>query len=84
MPFSSDQNPPINWGYPRTWEGFMHAITRGQYERVTLAAVFSSKFLSQLSSYLMDLRSQFYGPIAVIAVIPLFLFHKLIKKILIG
>ena len=49
MPFSSDQNPPINWGYPRTWEGFMHAITRGQYERVTLAAVFSSKFLTQLS-----------------------------------
>ena len=27
MPFSSDQNPPINWGYPRTWEGFMHAVT---------------------------------------------------------
>ena len=44
----------------------MHAITRGQYEKVTLAAVFTSKFLSQLSSYLMDLRSQFYGPIAVL------------------
>ena len=80
MPFSSDQNPPINWGYPRTWEGFMHAITRGQYERVTLAAVFSSKFLSQLSSYLMDLRSQFYGPIAVIAVIPLFFISQVNKK----
>ena len=44
----------------------MHAITRGQYERVTLAAVFSSKFLTQLSSYLMDLRSQFYGPIKLL------------------
>ena len=80
MPFSSDQNPPINWGYPRTWEGFMHAITRGQYERVTLAAVFSSKFLTQLSSYLMDLRSQFYGPIALLAIIPFFFLSFINKK----
>ena len=33
MPIVSDlRNPPMNWGYPRTWEGFKHAITRGQYE----------------------------------------------------
>lgn len=24
-------NPPVNWGYPRTVEGFFHAISRGQY-----------------------------------------------------
>jgi thioredoxin-like negative regulator of GroEL len=35
MPFSSEQNPPMNWGYPRTTEGFMHAISRGQYERIS-------------------------------------------------
>jgi len=35
MPFSSEQNPPINWGYPRTMEGFKHAITRGQYEKIS-------------------------------------------------
>ena len=80
MPFSSDQNPPINWGYPRTWEGFMHAITRGQYERVTIAAVFSSQFLEQINSYLMDLRSQFYGPIASIAIIPFFYLYRIGKK----
>jgi tetratricopeptide (TPR) repeat protein len=71
MPFSSDQNPPINWGYPRTWEGFMHAITRGQYERVTLAAVFTPRFLEQIGTYLFDLRSQFYAPIALLATLPL-------------
>ena len=80
MPFSSDQNPPINWGYPRTWEGFMHAITRGQYERVTIAAVFSTRFLEQISSYLMDLRSQFYGPIAVIAIIPFLYFYRISRN----
>ena len=70
MPFASDQNPPINWGYPRTWEGFMHAITRGQYERVTLASVFSPLFIEQIGAYLHDLRSQFFGPVALLAVIP--------------
>jgi hypothetical protein len=67
MPISSDQNPPINWGYPRTWQGFMHAITRGQYEQVKLAHVFSARFLQQVGTYLTDLRSQFYGPIALLA-----------------
>ncbi len=80
MPFSSDQNPPINWGYPRTWQGFMHAITRGQYERVKLAHVFTPRFLQQVGTYLMDLRSQFYGPIAALAVIPIFFCWKVGKR----
>jgi hypothetical protein len=33
MPLASMTNPPMNWGYPRTWDGFIHAFTRGQYER---------------------------------------------------
>jgi hypothetical protein len=80
MPFSSDQNPPINWGYPRTWQGFMHAITRGQYERVKLASVFTPRFLQQIGTYLMDLRSQFYGPIALLSVIPFFFCWKVGKR----
>lgn len=35
MPVSSDQNPPMNWGYPRTVEGFFHAVGRGQYEKIS-------------------------------------------------
>jgi len=80
MPISSDQNPPINWGYPRTWQGFMHAITRGQYERVKLAHVFTPRFLQQVGTYLMDLRSQFYGPIALLAAVPFFFCWKVGKK----
>jgi len=33
LPITSMTNPPTNWGYPRTVEGFFHLITRGQYER---------------------------------------------------
>ena len=80
MPFSSDQNPPINWGYPRTWEGFMHAITRGQYEKVVLADVFSKTFLLQIGAYLHDLRSQFFGPIALLALIPFIFIYRAGRK----
>jgi hypothetical protein len=34
LPVASDQNPPMNWGYPRTPEGFWHAFSRGQYEKI--------------------------------------------------
>jgi hypothetical protein len=27
-------NPPMNWGYARTVEGFFHAVSRGQYDKV--------------------------------------------------
>lgn len=37
MPIVSElRNPPMNWGYPRTWEGFKHAIMRGQYEAINI------------------------------------------------
>jgi hypothetical protein len=26
-------DPPMQWGYPRTVEGFFHALSRGQYEK---------------------------------------------------
>jgi len=34
VPIASMTNPPINWSYPRTVEGFSHNLTRGQYEKV--------------------------------------------------
>jgi len=37
MPFASEQNPPMNWGYPRTLTGFKHAVGRGQYEKISLS-----------------------------------------------
>jgi hypothetical protein len=29
LPIASMTTPPANWGYPRTVEGFWHAVTRG-------------------------------------------------------
>lgn len=80
MPFASEQNPPMNWGYPRTLEGFKHAITRGQYERITPAHIFSKRFLMQVWSYLNDLREQFSTPILLLAPIPFLFFFKLDRR----
>lgn len=80
MPFSSEQNPPINWGYPRTPEGFKHAITRGQYEKITPSDIFTPKFLAQMASYLRDLRQQFTLPIALLGLIPFVFFGKIDRK----
>ena len=44
MPIASMTNPPMNWGYPRTPQGFKHAITRGQYDRIA-ASNFQRMFI---------------------------------------
>jgi cytochrome c-type biogenesis protein CcmH/NrfG len=70
MPIASDFNPPMNWGYPRTWEGFKHAITRGQYEKIVPTDIFSRTFINQLGDYFSDLRMQFTMPIALLGFLP--------------
>lgn len=71
MPLASDFNPPMNWGYPRTYEGFKHAISRGQYEKISPTAFFSWDYVRQMGDYLSDLRAQFTLPIAILGFIPL-------------
>ncbi|MBR4170294.1 MAG: DUF2723 domain-containing protein [Kiritimatiellae bacterium] len=71
MPIVSDlRNPPMNWGYPRTWEGFKHAITRGQYEKIKPSDIFNSNLLKQLGFYFTDLRVQFTLICAVLGFLP--------------
>lgn len=53
MPLAGMSNPPLNWGYPRTVTGFIHAFTRGQYERIH-PTTDSSTFLKQIDYTLID------------------------------
>ena len=76
MPIVSDlRNPPMNWGYPRTWEGFKHAIMRGQYEAIgvpsfpSIGAFFSFMGL-QMKHYLGDVLLQFTDLLVLFAVVP--------------
>ncbi len=81
MPIVSDlRNPPMNWGYPRTWEGFKHAITRGQYEKIIPAHIFSMRFISQMGTYVADLTLNYRLPMALIGFLPFATWHVRTKK----
>ncbi len=76
MPVVSDlRNPPMNWGFPRTWDGFKHAITRGQYEAITLPGFksfggFWSFIKGQMGHYFADVKMQFSDFIVFFALLP--------------
>ena len=85
MPIVSDlRNPPMNWGYPRTWEGFKHAIMRGQYEQIKMPSLFNKAgfelFLKQLGFYFQDLRLQFTLVAAALALVPFSLWKLIVKR----
>ena len=77
MPVVSDlRNPPMNWGYPRTWEGFKHAIMRGQYEAIG----FQMPDWGQIKSYFEDVRVQFTDLLIPFALVPFAAGHWIVKK----
>jgi tetratricopeptide (TPR) repeat protein len=59
MPIAAATNPPMNWGFTNTKEGFLHHITRGQYERLHLAVPLSHEFYIQIQLFIKALLQQF-------------------------
>ena len=77
MPIVSDlRNPPMNWGYPRTWEGFKHAIMRGQYE----AIAFQMPKWGAILNYFEDVRVQFTDVLIPFVFVPFVLAKKVVRK----
>lgn len=75
MPLASMTNPPMNWGYPRTVEGFVHALTRGQYEQTNPTESFI-KFLGQIRMYIEGAALEFSLTYLLVGLLPfLFLFR---------
>ena len=74
LPFASEQNPPINWGYPRTWEGFKHAFTRGQYEKIDPIANLKDA-ISRPKYFLALLNAILTNPRDYISVVAQFLWY---------
>ncbi|HYV26112.1 MAG TPA: DUF2723 domain-containing protein, partial [Candidatus Eisenbacteria bacterium] len=58
MAVASMTNPPMNWGYPRTVTGFVHAFTRGQYERIHPTAGVGTTTLEVLGSFFSRFTGQ--------------------------
>ena len=78
MPLASMSNPPMNWGYARTVDGFIHALTRGQYEKTNPTNFFNDplRLVMQLFLYFAGATEEFNIVNLLLALVPfLFLFR---------
>lgn len=81
MALAGMSNPPMQWGYPRTLEGFIHAFTRGQYEKISPTPLdhFIVTYSKQLLMYLDGLDNEF-NLVCVLIAIGVFLFYRQMQK----
>jgi len=75
-------DPPMQWGYPRTVEGFFHAISRGQYEQPnpTNLVTEPGRFMSQLGMLIEGAATEFTWVYLFIALVPFVFFLKMQKR----
>ena len=76
LPIASMTNPPINWGYPRTVEGFFHVLNRGQYENMNPTADVGL-FLEQIRLYFVMAGKEFGWPYLLLCLIPFCFLHRM-------
>jgi len=78
MPLAGMTDPPMQWGYPRTVEGFIHAFTRGQYEKTNPTDILHDplRFVTQLSMLGDGIIEEFNWVYAFLALVPFGFFFK--------
>lgn len=76
LPAFSAANPPVNWGYPRMADGFVHTVTRGQYERLQPSPDVAT-WLRQLFGYAKITCKDVGVPYLIAALIPAFFLRRL-------
>ncbi len=89
MPIAGATVPPMEWGYPRTLEGFIHALTRGQYEHINPTfgegvglhwiQTFLERYLTQIWRYMEGLDDEFNMLYLLLSLV-VFLFYLKMKK----
>ena len=81
-PIAGMTDPPMQWGYPRTVEGFFHALSRGQYEKASPSDVIHDpgRFVMQLGILVSDIASEFNWVLVFVALVPLLFFFKMQKR----
>jgi tetratricopeptide (TPR) repeat protein len=82
MPIAGMTNPPMQWGYPRTVEGFWHAFTRGQYEKANPTDIIGDpmRFITQLGMLGTGIVEEFNWVYAFLALVPFLFFAKLHRR----
>jgi tetratricopeptide (TPR) repeat protein len=82
MPLAGMTNPPMEWGYPRTVEGFIHAFTRGQYEKTNPTDIIHDpgRFFTQLGMLFTGIVDEFNWVYVFVAIVPFVFFLKLHRR----
>ena len=82
MPLTSMTNPPMNWGYARTVDGFIHALTRGQYEKTNPTNFFKDpgRLFDQLRMYFEGATNEFNLVNLLLALVPLIFFFRMQRR----
>ena len=74
LPITSMTTPPIDWGHPRTVEGFFHVVTRGQYEKAVSSDLWPLSnlwpFLEQVRWYYVSAGKEFGWPYLLSCLVP--------------
>jgi len=75
LPIAASFKPPMNMGQAYTWEGFVHVMGRGQYERITPTNPFTDpdRLLAELSWLIDATAFQFMLPMVLFGIVPLLL-----------
>ncbi len=81
-PLSCMTCPPMQWGYPRTVEGFFHALSRGQYGTGEGTNVFADprRFGFQLWYLASGLSQTFSWFFMYIGLLPFLFLHKMHRR----
>lgn len=82
MPIAGMSNPPMQWGYPRTVEGFIHALTRGQYEKANPTNFLNDpgRFVEQLGRMVEGVAGEFSWVFMFIALVPFFFLWRMKQR----
>lgn len=76
LPLFSMTNPPANWGYPRTVEGFTSLVCRYQYNRLEMTDS-PVLFLDQVGQYFGKISDNFGWLFLIVALAPLLFVRRL-------
>ena len=77
MPIASMTNPPMNWGYAREFNGFVHVLSRGQYESTRPTDSFA-RLIDQIVNLFLDgAREEFTLLFLAVALTVLFFYRKM-------
>ncbi|HVV70949.1 MAG TPA: DUF2723 domain-containing protein, partial [Verrucomicrobiae bacterium] len=82
LPLSGMTNPPMQWDYPRTVDGFLAALSRGQYEQPNPTNLIAEpgRFLGQLVMLVGGIGESFTWVGAMAALVPFVFLRQLANR----